>query len=159
MHAVLSESTNVLKSIGGMSSSPGLCAVTSAFVARARRLAAGDADRFPDAGPPWRPSKLYYQGFWSRARIRAQHDWFVEQGEESPFDAEEAADHVAAVFGADNVEVEEWEYADCWVLPTYDAVVDYLYAFSVPEPEERAKLVTPPVGITKKGTNVWAVRA
>jgi SAM-dependent methyltransferase len=80
-------------------------------------------------------------------------------GEESPFDAEEAADHVAAVFGADNVEIEEWEYLDCWVLPTYDAVVDYLYAFSIPEPEERAKLVTPPIGITKKGTNVWAVRA
>jgi mycothiol S-conjugate amidase len=47
--------------------------------------AAGDPDRFPDAGAPWRPAKLYYQGFWSRARIRSQHDWFLERGEESPF--------------------------------------------------------------------------
>ena len=47
--------------------------------------AAGDPDRFPDAGTPWQPAKLYYQGFWSRARIRSQHDWFLAHGEESPF--------------------------------------------------------------------------
>ena len=31
--------------------------------------AAGDPDRFPDAGAPWQPSKLYYSGFSFR-RIR-----------------------------------------------------------------------------------------
>ena len=47
--------------------------------------AAGDPDRFPDAGPPFAPSKLYYS-VWSGARIRQIHDKFVELGLESPFD-------------------------------------------------------------------------
>jgi len=47
--------------------------------------AAGDADRFPEAGPPFQPLKLYYT-VWMRARMRAMHDKFVELGLESPFD-------------------------------------------------------------------------
>ncbi len=46
--------------------------------------AAGDPDRYPDAGPPWRPSKLYYTGFSSR-RVKALHEAYVRRGEESPF--------------------------------------------------------------------------
>jgi mycothiol S-conjugate amidase len=46
--------------------------------------AAGQADRFPDAGPPWQPSKLYYTGF-SRRRVEALHAAYLERGEESPF--------------------------------------------------------------------------
>ncbi|MGH9001339.1 MAG: mycothiol conjugate amidase Mca [Acidimicrobiia bacterium] len=46
--------------------------------------AAGDADRFPEAGPPWQPLKLYYSG-WSRARVEALHGAFLERGEESPY--------------------------------------------------------------------------
>jgi len=46
--------------------------------------AAGDADRFPDAGPPWQPSKLYYSGFSFR-RIRALHEAYERIGEESPY--------------------------------------------------------------------------
>jgi hypothetical protein len=45
------------------------------------------------------------------------------------------------------------------VLPTTGAIVDYLVAFGVPDPEERAQRLTPPLGITKKGTNVWAIKA
>ena len=105
-----------------------------------------------------RTGGLFVAGAPSRYHDIELKDVDPRWGEESPFDAEEAAEHVAAVFGRDNVEVDDWEYPDCWVLPTYDAVVDYLYAFSIPEPEERAKLVDPPIGITKKGTNVWAVR-
>jgi len=48
--------------------------------------AAGDADRFPEAGGPWQPSKLYYTGF-SGLRFRLVHEKFVELGLESPFDA------------------------------------------------------------------------
>ena len=48
--------------------------------------AAGDADRFPDAGEPWQPSKLYYTG-WSGRRVRALHDTFLARGEESPYAA------------------------------------------------------------------------
>ena len=46
--------------------------------------AAGDPDRFPDAGPPWQPLKLYYTG-WSRARLEALHNAFLDRGEESPY--------------------------------------------------------------------------
>jgi mycothiol S-conjugate amidase len=46
--------------------------------------AAGDPDRFPDAGPPWQPSKMYYMGF-SRRRVQAMHDEFIRRGEESPY--------------------------------------------------------------------------
>jgi mycothiol S-conjugate amidase len=46
--------------------------------------AAGDPDRYPDAGAPWQPSKLYYTGF-SRRRVQALHDVHVRRGEESPY--------------------------------------------------------------------------
>ncbi|MEX2269332.1 MAG: mycothiol conjugate amidase Mca, partial [Acidimicrobiia bacterium] len=45
---------------------------------------AGDPDRFPDAGPAWQPSKLYYTGF-SRRRVQSMHDIFIRRGEESPY--------------------------------------------------------------------------
>src|SRR6478672_1950962 len=41
--------------------------------------AAGDPDRFPDAGDPWQPSKLYYTG-WSARRVRALHEEFLAHG-------------------------------------------------------------------------------
>ncbi|MGO9344539.1 MAG: mycothiol conjugate amidase Mca [Acidimicrobiales bacterium] len=47
--------------------------------------AAGDPDRFPEAGDPWNVSKVYYT-VWSGARIRAMHAKFLELGLESPFD-------------------------------------------------------------------------
>jgi len=46
--------------------------------------AAGDGDRFPDAGPPWTVSKLYYTGF-SRRRVLAMHEELIRRGEESPY--------------------------------------------------------------------------
>ena len=46
--------------------------------------AAGDPERFPDAGPPFQPLKLYYTG-WTRVRLQALHDAFVARGEESPY--------------------------------------------------------------------------
>jgi mycothiol S-conjugate amidase len=47
--------------------------------------AAGDPDRYPDAGEPWQPSKLYYMG-WSKRRVLALHDAYVRHGHESPFE-------------------------------------------------------------------------
>lgn len=47
--------------------------------------AAGDPDAYPDAGEPWEPAKLYYT-IWSRQRIVAMHEKFLELGLESPFD-------------------------------------------------------------------------
>ena len=47
--------------------------------------AAGDPDAYPDAGDPWQPLKLYYT-LWSKARMVAMHEKFLELGLESPFD-------------------------------------------------------------------------
>jgi mycothiol S-conjugate amidase len=47
--------------------------------------AAGDAARFPEAGPPWRPAKLYYMSVFNRTKVQALHDACLERGIESPF--------------------------------------------------------------------------
>ena len=47
--------------------------------------AAGDPERFPDAGEPWTPLKLYYSHGFIRKRMQLFHDWFIDRGEESPF--------------------------------------------------------------------------
>lgn len=45
---------------------------------------AGDATFRPDLGDPFTPLKMYYS-VWSRARVEATHQKFVELGLESPF--------------------------------------------------------------------------
>lgn len=47
--------------------------------------AAGDPSRFPDAGEPWTPLKLYYNHDLSEQRVRAVHEAMVAAGRESPF--------------------------------------------------------------------------
>jgi mycothiol S-conjugate amidase len=47
--------------------------------------AAADASRYPDAGPPFQPLKLYYQASFSRRRIEALHNGALDRGIESPF--------------------------------------------------------------------------
>ena len=49
--------------------------------------AAGEEGRFPEAGPPHQPDKLYYTVF-SVSRFRELHEKFEELGLESPFDSE-----------------------------------------------------------------------
>lgn len=46
---------------------------------------AGDSSWYPEAGPPWSPSKMYYS-LWARERTQAMHDKFVELGMTSPYD-------------------------------------------------------------------------
>jgi mycothiol S-conjugate amidase len=46
--------------------------------------AAGDPDRYPDAGPAWQPQKLYETG-WSRERVEALGAAHVKLGHEDPF--------------------------------------------------------------------------
>lgn len=48
---------------------------------------AGDPDWYPEAGEPFQPLKLYYTA-WSRRRMMALHEKFLELGLESPFDDE-----------------------------------------------------------------------
>lgn len=47
--------------------------------------AAADPDAFPQAGPPWEVSKLYYDHGFSRARIVAIHQALLDAGRESPY--------------------------------------------------------------------------
>ncbi|HEV2685644.1 MAG TPA: PIG-L family deacetylase, partial [Actinomycetota bacterium] len=47
--------------------------------------AAGIAQRFPDAGAPWTPKKLYYSG-WTRRRIQTLSDAFAGLDVENPFE-------------------------------------------------------------------------
>jgi mycothiol S-conjugate amidase len=58
--------------------------------------AAGDPERYPDAGPPWEPLKLYWVT-WSARRIQRTHETFLELGLESPYDEERLARTAAAL--------------------------------------------------------------
>ncbi len=57
--------------------------------------AAGDPDRYPDAGPAWQPARLCYVR-WSTRRMRAMHEKFLELGLESPYTEERMARLLAA---------------------------------------------------------------
>ncbi len=46
--------------------------------------AAGDAERYPGCGLPWKPLKLYYDRAFSRARIEALHAALLAAGLASP---------------------------------------------------------------------------
>lgn len=47
--------------------------------------AAADPSAYPELGEPWEVTKIYYQS-WSRARILAMHEKFLELGLTSPYD-------------------------------------------------------------------------
>ncbi len=46
--------------------------------------AAADPERYPDAGEPWQPLKLYYQHGFNRPRTVALHEAMLARGLESP---------------------------------------------------------------------------
>jgi mycothiol S-conjugate amidase len=48
--------------------------------------AAGDPDRFPEAGEPWQPLKLYYSHGFSKRRTIAFHEALLARGLESPYE-------------------------------------------------------------------------
>jgi len=54
-------------------------------VAVAAFEAAGDAGRYPSAGPAWRPAKLYYLAVLSPAWFRAMHEGLLARGLPSSF--------------------------------------------------------------------------
>ncbi|MGH3795474.1 MAG: mycothiol conjugate amidase Mca [Pseudonocardiaceae bacterium] len=47
--------------------------------------AAGDPDRYPEAGAPWQPLKLYYSHGFSRKRMQLFHEALLAAGAQSPF--------------------------------------------------------------------------
>ena len=48
--------------------------------------AAGDEDRYRDAGEPWQPLKLYYNQTFTKARILALHEAMLERTGSSPYE-------------------------------------------------------------------------
>jgi mycothiol S-conjugate amidase len=48
--------------------------------------AAGDPDRYPGAGAPWQPLKLYYHMTFHQDRYIAEHKAMLEAGLESPYE-------------------------------------------------------------------------
>jgi len=82
------------------------------------------------------------------------HVW---RAEPTSFDAEDAPDIVASVFG--QVDVDAWD-APLVHLPDRDAVRDYLIARFVPRDDaaRRAAVVPVPVDVTKRGCVVYAHR-
>ncbi|HET7483058.1 MAG TPA: mycothiol conjugate amidase Mca [Actinomycetota bacterium] len=46
---------------------------------------AGDPDKYPDAGEPWAPAKLYYFSTFTRSRMQKLHDAAIAEDIESPF--------------------------------------------------------------------------
>ncbi|MCK2237094.1 MULTISPECIES: mycothiol conjugate amidase Mca [unclassified Crossiella] len=48
--------------------------------------AAGDPDRFPEAGEPWQPLKLYYSHGFSRKKLITFHETLLARGLESPYE-------------------------------------------------------------------------
>jgi mycothiol S-conjugate amidase len=55
--------------------------------------AAGDPERYPGAGEPWQPSKLYYVHGWHKEKLVAIHEAMLARGLESPY-AERLAEWV-----------------------------------------------------------------
>jgi mycothiol S-conjugate amidase len=51
----------------------------------AAAYAAADGERFPNAGPPWRVSKLYYVGVFTKTGLETLHQACLDRGVESPF--------------------------------------------------------------------------
>ena len=47
--------------------------------------AAGDPERYPDAGPVWQPQKLYYNQGFNPERTRAMHEGLLARGMDSPY--------------------------------------------------------------------------
>jgi mycothiol S-conjugate amidase len=47
--------------------------------------AAGDPARYPHAGQPWQPLKLYYNGGFTKERILTLHEAMLAEGLESPY--------------------------------------------------------------------------
>jgi mycothiol S-conjugate amidase len=72
--------------------------------------AAGDPNRYPDAGAPWQPAKLYYNAAFNVARIRALHEAMERRGLESPY-AERLAEW--SKNGADRPQPEITTRIDC----------------------------------------------
>jgi mycothiol S-conjugate amidase len=104
--------------------------------------AAADPDAYPGLGEPWQPLKLYYSA-WSRARMVAMHEKFVELGLESPFDTKwfdrPGQDHRLTT----QVPVGEWYRVRADALRAHATQIDPTSPFWFGIPDEEAATVHP----------------
>jgi len=103
---------------------------------------AGDASWQPELGDPWHPAKLYYT-VWSRARLLAMHEKFVELGLESPFTEEwftrpSQDDRITTT-----VDVREWYDVRWDALLAHETQVDPTSPFWFGLPREVARTIHP----------------
>ncbi len=95
-------------------------------VTTAAFAAAGDADRYPDAGPAWQPAKLYWVT-WSARRMQRLQAKYHELGLESPYDdkrVERALAASAAVPATTLVDVSRFTTASSAALRAHATQVD-----------------------------------
>lgn len=62
--------------------------IRSHVIGLAAYHAAGDPEQYPDAGPPWTVSKLYYDRIMNSQRMRSIHDTLVADQPDSPLIAQ-----------------------------------------------------------------------
>ena len=71
--------------------------------------AAADAQRFPEAGQPWQPRKLYYVAGHNYSRVQALHEACLQLGLESPYGERlEQWDHSRADTTTTKIEVGDF---------------------------------------------------
>ena len=104
--------------------------------------AAGDPERFPDAGEPWKPIKLYYTA-WSMERLVKTHEKCLEVNGESPFDGRfldrESEDHLITT----KVDVGDFWNERCDALLAHATQVDPEEPFWFALPRDIAAAVYP----------------
>jgi mycothiol S-conjugate amidase len=102
----------------------------------------GDPAFRPDIGEPFSPLKLYYS-VWSRARVQATHDKFLELGLESPYTQEwfDRPSHDERVTTA--IDVTDTVDARLDALLAHATQVDPTSAFWFGLPREVARTVHP----------------
>jgi mycothiol S-conjugate amidase len=102
--------------------------------------AAGDPGRYPEAGPPFQPLKLYYHASFSRRRIELLHKAALERGVQSPYG--EWLEHWDDEVGADfrepvittQVDVARWRPQARAALLAHETQIDPNGSwFAIPE--------------------------
>jgi mycothiol S-conjugate amidase len=104
--------------------------------------AAGDPERFPEAGDPWQPLKLYYT-VWARKRIVAMHERFLALGLESPFDDSWFERPAQDERITTAVDVGDWMEVRTDALRAHRTQIDPTSAFWFGLPPEEARTVHP----------------
>jgi mycothiol S-conjugate amidase len=104
--------------------------------------AAADPDAYPEAGEPWQVAKVYWS-VWSRKRLEATHQAFLDQGLESPYSEEwfsrESQDHRITT----SIDVDGLYAVKSAALRAHATQIDPTSPFWFGLPEEVAESIHP----------------